>query len=191
MVYGFRMVRSHRSLIAFGVALTLLAACGSDDDKKGSGATTTTGVGTSSTATKTALGATSTSTVGSGTLTPATVASATSVAAPVTSAGATGASTTSTTVKGRVVTSPSDNVKKGDSGDGVRQIQQALKAAGFKVSVDGDFGNQTDAAVRQFQKQNKLKVDGIVGKVTWGKLQSAGSGGGTSGTSGATSTTTK
>jgi peptidoglycan hydrolase-like protein with peptidoglycan-binding domain len=91
-------------------------------------------------------------------------------------------------VKGRTnVTSPSDNVKKGDKGDGVKQIQTALKAAGYKVSVDGDFGNQTDAAVRQFQKKNNLTVDGVVGKVTWGKLQSAGGGTGSS----ATTTTTK
>ena len=77
-------------------------------------------------------------------------------------------------------------MRKGDQGDGVKQIQQALKAAGYKVTVDGDFGNQTDAAVRQFQKKNNLKVDGIVGKVTWGKLSAAGSG-----SSSATTTTVK
>jgi peptidoglycan hydrolase-like protein with peptidoglycan-binding domain len=36
--------------------------------------------------------------------------------------------------------------------------------------VDGVFGTKTEGAVKAFQKANRLKVDGIVGKDTWTKL---------------------
>lgn len=51
-------------------------------------------------------------------------------------------------------------------GDGVSALQQALVNAGFPVTVDGNFGTDTDAAVRQFQQQKGLTVDGIVGPAT-------------------------
>jgi len=51
------------------------------------------------------------------------------------------------------------------------EIQQALKAAGFyQGSIDGKFGPLTREAVKEFQRINGLKVDGIVGKQTWAKL---------------------
>ena len=40
----------------------------------------------------------------------------------------------------------------------------------MNLIVDGIFGNLTDEAVREFQKFNGLKVDGIVGNNTWAKL---------------------
>ncbi len=53
-----------------------------------------------------------------------------------------------------------------------RNIQIALKNAGFyKGSIDGEFGPQTKEAIKVFQKANGLKVDGVVGKVTWAKLK--------------------
>jgi len=51
-------------------------------------------------------------------------------------------------------------------GDEVRTLQQALTKAGFPLTVDGTFGTETDAAVRQFQQQKGLTVDGIVGPAT-------------------------
>jgi len=51
-------------------------------------------------------------------------------------------------------------------GDDVRALQQALVNAGFSVTVDGVFGTGTDAAVKQFQQQKGLAVDGIVGPAT-------------------------
>ena len=51
-------------------------------------------------------------------------------------------------------------------GDDVTALQQALVNAGFPVTVDGNFGTSTDAAVRQFQQQKGLTVDGIAGPAT-------------------------
>ena len=52
-----------------------------------------------------------------------------------------------------------------------RDIQQALKNAGFyQGSIDGKFGPKSKEAVREFQRTNGLKVDGVVGRQTWEKL---------------------
>jgi peptidoglycan hydrolase-like protein with peptidoglycan-binding domain len=52
----------------------------------------------------------------------------------------------------------------------VLTLQYLLRARGHAVAVDGIFGSQTDAAVRDFQRKNGLAVDGIVGPDTWGRL---------------------
>jgi peptidoglycan hydrolase-like protein with peptidoglycan-binding domain len=90
-----------------------------------------------------------------------------SVAAP------TSAAATPTTAAGRVVSSPSDSVGLGDSGSGVKQIQTALNAHGYKVTVDGSFGPKTEQAVKGFQAARGLKQDGVVGNATWAKLKAA------------------
>ncbi|MDD7184097.1 MAG: peptidoglycan-binding domain-containing protein [Oscillospiraceae bacterium] len=36
--------------------------------------------------------------------------------------------------------------------------------------MDGDFGFDTESAVKQFQKNSGIEVDGIVGKDTWSEL---------------------
>ena len=59
----------------------------------------------------------------------------------------------------------------GCTGDAVKTLQEKLNAKGFNSgNVDGIFGAKTYAAVTAFQKANGLGVDGIVGKLTWGKL---------------------
>ena len=64
-------------------------------------------------------------------------------------------------------------LKKGSRGSAVTQLQQLLKDKGYlKGPVDGIFGNQTYNAVRSFQKDAGLAVDGIVGSKTWAALQS-------------------
>ncbi len=51
--------------------------------------------------------------------------------------------------------------------EAVRQIQQALKSQGLEPGqIDGIWGRNTIAAVKQFQKQQGLEVDGIVGPQT-------------------------
>ncbi|MBQ7064657.1 MAG: peptidoglycan-binding protein [Firmicutes bacterium] len=72
----------------------------------------------------------------------------------------------------------------------VRTLQTWLNAVGYSVGpVDGDFGNQTVNAVKQFQTAKKLTVDGVVGQQTWRALAEAyakvtQSGSGSSGESG-------
>ena len=56
-------------------------------------------------------------------------------------------------------------LKRGSTGANVRYLQTVLG-----IKSDGQFGPITDRAVRAFQAANKLKVDGIVGPITWGKL---------------------
>ncbi len=54
-------------------------------------------------------------------------------------------------------------------GEDVRFIQKAL---GFpEKDIDGIFGAATDRAVREFQRNNGLAVDGRVGAGTWAKLE--------------------
>ena len=62
---------------------------------------------------------------------------------------------------------------KGDTGEAVKAMQAVLIARGFSCGwwgADGEFGDATDKAVRDFQKRNRLEVDGIVGRETWRKL---------------------
>ena len=51
-------------------------------------------------------------------------------------------------------------------------IQKALQNAGFyHGSIDGKLGPKTVQAIKEFQSENDLVVDGKVGKNTWTKLQ--------------------
>lgn len=57
--------------------------------------------------------------------------------------------------------------KMGSRGDEVRRIQQKLKSMGYYTgSVDGIYGTQTQSAVKKFQRDNGLDVDGIAGPKT-------------------------
>jgi|GEM_PF-133946 len=63
------------------------------------------------------------------------------------------------------------NVQRGSKGSDVKWVQQRLNSKGFGwLAEDGDFGSQTDKAVRNFQRSNGLKDDGIVGPLTRAKL---------------------
>jgi peptidoglycan hydrolase-like protein with peptidoglycan-binding domain len=52
-------------------------------------------------------------------------------------------------------------VKRGDRGPAVRSIQQELG-----ITADGVFGEQTERAVKRFQRRHDLVPDGIVGPLT-------------------------
>jgi peptidoglycan hydrolase-like protein with peptidoglycan-binding domain len=60
---------------------------------------------------------------------------------------------------------------KGDSGAAVIALQQALKASGASIDVDGVFGDTTIAALKAFQKQNNLQIDGVAGPDTFKLLK--------------------
>ncbi|MTI61154.1 MAG: LysM peptidoglycan-binding domain-containing protein [Firmicutes bacterium] len=59
----------------------------------------------------------------------------------------------------------------GDRGTGVKEVQQYLFNLGYDVSVDGIYGNQTKIIVKDFQYNNGLKVDGVVGDNTFKLLK--------------------
>jgi hypothetical protein len=61
--------------------------------------------------------------------------------------------------------SPLPVLRMGDSGEEVKKLQGALK-----ITIDGDFGPATKAAVLAFQRKHKLYADGVVGKNSWAAL---------------------
>lgn len=64
-----------------------------------------------------------------------------------------------------------DNLFLGCSGDAVLELQKRLQAAGYYDGVlSGDFDVDTEAAVIRFQRDQGIKVDGIVGPTTQGRL---------------------
>lgn len=57
-----------------------------------------------------------------------------------------------------------------------KEVQAALQRAGYySGNIDGKIGGQTIEAIKQFQRDNNLKVDGIVGANTWAQMSSASS----------------
>lgn len=65
-------------------------------------------------------------------------------------------------------------LRKGDRGDNVRDLQEALNRLGFDCgAADGVFGTKTKAAVEAFQRAAGLSVDGVVGRNTWKALDAA------------------
>lgn len=68
------------------------------------------------------------------------------------------------------------NISKGDKCAEVKTLQRLLYALGYKgkdgkaLSADGDFGTNTDYALRAYQKAQKLEVDGKCGPASWNRL---------------------
>lgn len=59
-------------------------------------------------------------------------------------------------------------LRLGSAGTEVRFLQTSLE-----IKVDGDFGPQTDKAVRAFQRKHILVANGIVGPATWAAIEGA------------------
>jgi len=60
-------------------------------------------------------------------------------------------------------------LKRGSKGEKVKELQNLLLKLGYqlpKFGADGDFGKETEAAVKQFQRDWGLKEDGVVGEKT-------------------------
>ena len=71
----------------------------------------------------------------------------------------------------------SSTLRNGMRGEEVAEIQRALITLGYlKGTADGVFGNNTENAVRKFQRKNKLTADGLVGARTKELLLSKASG---------------
>ncbi|WP_409275228.1 L,D-transpeptidase family protein [Neobacillus sp. SCS-31] len=63
-------------------------------------------------------------------------------------------------------------LKKGSKGEHVKTLQIVLTQRGYSTNgIDGVFGPGTEAAVKKFQKDNKLKVTGIADSETWKALE--------------------
>ena len=66
-------------------------------------------------------------------------------------------------------------LRKGSKGSYVTLLQTLLMNRGYslpKYGADGDFGNETLAAVKKFQADHELTADGVVGPKTWEALES-------------------
>ena len=61
----------------------------------------------------------------------------------------------------------------GAKGPDVERLQKLLIQRGAKIIADSDFGSKTEAAVKAFQRANKLVSDGRVGPYTWAALAEA------------------
>ena len=58
-------------------------------------------------------------------------------------------------------------IKRGYVGDAAKLLQRVLSSAGYSVPVDGTYGYKTSNAVKAFQKDNKLPVNGVCGPAVW------------------------
>lgn len=67
---------------------------------------------------------------------------------------------------------------RGSSGSEVKELQTRLTQLGYQLgTVDGIFGKKTEAAVRLFQKEHGLRVDGLAGTQTINELKRLTGGG--------------
>ena len=67
-------------------------------------------------------------------------------------------------------------IRRGNKGADVIECQTMLTRLGYDIGscgIDGDFGRGTEKAVREFQSDHKLVVDGVVGPMTWDALDKA------------------
>ena len=68
----------------------------------------------------------------------------------------------------------SPTLREGAHGHDVLILQQALQKAGYKIkNADGVFGKDTERAVAEFQRDNKIKITGVVNNATWRALKNA------------------
>lgn len=86
-------------------------------------------------------------------------------------------STSSSTSSIPKLASATPNLKKGSKGTEVKRLQKDLNYLGFKgkdgkkLEVDGEFGTNTEYALKQFQKKYGLIVDGIYGSKSKAKMK--------------------
>ena len=79
-------------------------------------------------------------------------------------------------LNGNVPTTDNPTLRKGSSGEYVTLLQTMLIQRGYDLApygADGKFGSKTETAVKTFQRDNGLTVDGVVGRATWSELDEA------------------
>lgn len=62
-------------------------------------------------------------------------------------------------------------LRPGSTGRQVQELQAYLVGWGYGIAVDGGYGTKTTAAVRAFQRDAHIGIDGIVGPATRAKLR--------------------
>ena len=67
---------------------------------------------------------------------------------------------------------PKGYIQKGDTGSNVKLLQSFLKWYGtYTGSIDGSAGPKTDTAIRNFQRAEKIAIDGSFGKKSLAKAK--------------------
>lgn len=61
-------------------------------------------------------------------------------------------------------------LRPGSQSSEVERLQQDLSTLGYEVEINGNFDAITEVAVKKFQQQYNLKVDGVVGAQTGQQL---------------------
>lgn len=64
-------------------------------------------------------------------------------------------------------------IRRGERSAAVQDLQARIQRVGYEIALaelGGAFGASTERAVRAFQQDRGVRVDGIVGEVTWGEL---------------------
>lgn len=69
------------------------------------------------------------------------------------------------------ITPEKKTVAKGDRGSDVTQIQKYLYDIGYKIEIDGWFGNETERLLKEYQDKNAMKVTGVADALTIGALK--------------------
>lgn len=64
-------------------------------------------------------------------------------------------------------------ISKGSTGAAVTELQQALIKLGYLLSVDGDFGPETERVLKACQEANGLEADGVYGATTQAAITKA------------------
>ncbi len=76
-----------------------------------------------------------------------------------------------------LVLPPRPTLRNGSRGVYVKYLQQKLTSKLYPLGADdGIFGTATEQAVREFQRENELSPDGIVGPLTWEIVSRIGGG---------------
>ena len=68
----------------------------------------------------------------------------------------------------------SPTLRQGSTGHDVMLLQKKLHSVGYNInSIDGVYGAETEQAVDEFQRDQKIRITGIVNNATWRALKNS------------------
>lgn len=56
-------------------------------------------------------------------------------------------------------------LRQGSSGKHVRVLQRWLSLTGFQTRIDGQFGRRTKIALRRYEREHDMRVDGVLSRI--------------------------